>query len=187
MLFFPTACRNTVTIVHTSGSSRRLTHDPPPQTKSERRLFPPTSPALLLVVLAEDAALGVGERCRVTRAMVAAPQPLGGQRRRRAEEDEERGCREDAPPRLPLSPGRKCRVRLPSSGTWIPVGAAPRVLRLLCRQRSPHGRAVAGCIRRRVKRASGRPREFNGGAPDKQNTVQVASGAEMTCSSAGRL
>lgn len=41
-------------------------------------LFPLTSPALLLVVLAEDAALGVGERCRVTRAMVGGLQLLRG-------------------------------------------------------------------------------------------------------------
>lgn len=32
--------------------------------------LPKSSPALLLVVLAVDAALGVGERCRVTRAML---------------------------------------------------------------------------------------------------------------------
>lgn len=34
------------------------------------RQFPLTSPALVVAVLAVDAALGVGERCRVTRAMV---------------------------------------------------------------------------------------------------------------------
>ena len=53
--------------------------------KDRAPAFPPTSPALLLVVLAEDAALGVGERCRVTRAMVGGLQPW------RAAEEERRG------------------------------------------------------------------------------------------------
>lgn len=74
-----------------------------------------TSPALLFVVLAEDAALGVGERCRVTRAMVGGLQPW-----RAAEEERRREGRrlwEDAPLRLSLSPGKKCLVRLSSSST----------------------------------------------------------------------
>lgn len=41
--------------------------------------FPLTSPALLLVVLADDAALGVGERCSVTRAMVSELQERRGE------------------------------------------------------------------------------------------------------------
>ncbi|KAG8010693.1 hypothetical protein GBF38_009862 [Nibea albiflora] len=53
--------------------------------KDRAPALPPTSPALLLVVLAEDAALGVGERCRVTRAMVGGLQPWW----RAAEEEEE--------------------------------------------------------------------------------------------------
>lgn len=92
-------------------------------TKPEPRLFPLTSPALLLVVLTEDAALGVGERCRVTRAMVGGLQPW-----RAAEERRREGRRmwEDAPPRLSLSPGRKCLVRLSSSSVQSPGGAPVR-------------------------------------------------------------
>lgn len=57
------------------GSGLHRTRSCPVSTlykKLRIRAFLLTSPALLLVVLAEDAALGVGERCRVTRAMVGA-------------------------------------------------------------------------------------------------------------------
>lgn len=93
--------------------------------KDRAPAFAPTSPALLLVVLAEDAALGVGERCRVTRAMVGGLQPWW--RAAEVEEEEEEKKREgrrwkrrmweDAPLRLSLSPGRKCLVRLSSNST----------------------------------------------------------------------
>lgn len=59
--------------------------------KDRAPAFLPTSPALLLVVLAEDAALGVGERCRVTRAMVGGLQPwraAGGGEEKEGEEEE---------------------------------------------------------------------------------------------------
>lgn len=87
-----------------------------------------TSPALLLVVLAEDAALGVGERCRVTRAMVDGLQPWRAAKERRRKVGGRGGAPvwEDAPLRLSLSPGRICLVRLSSNSTWLlSPGAAP--------------------------------------------------------------
>lgn len=105
------------------------------QYKDRAQAFPPTS-ALLLVEPAEDAALGVGERCRVTRAMVGGLQPW---RTAAAEEIwEGRRMWEDAPLSISLSPGRKCLVRLPSSSTWLHQ-SAPCVL---CWCRTPHERVV---------------------------------------------
>lgn len=64
----------------------RLAHEDPAPA------FTLTSPALLLVVLAEDAALGVGERCSVTRAMVrraaAAKGRTGGEEEQKGREEE---------------------------------------------------------------------------------------------------
>ena len=73
---------------------------------------PPTSPTLLLVVLAEDA-LGVGDRCRVTRAMVCGLQQTGCRRGGGGGGGGEWGKMGRS-----LSPGRKCLVRLPSN-SWL--------------------------------------------------------------------